>query len=39
MKRYDRREEWSGLALICLLSAICFLACYGAIELIRAVLP
>jgi hypothetical protein len=39
MKRYDRRDDFGSVALICLLSAICWLAVYGAIELIRAVLP
>ena len=39
MKHYDRRDDWSGLALICVLSALCWLALYGGVELIRAVLP
>ena len=39
MKRYERRDDFGNLALICLLSAVCWLALFGAIELIRAVLP
>ena len=33
------RREWSPLAVICLLSVLCWLAVYGAIELLRMVWP
>lgn len=39
MKHYDRRDDWGGLWIICLLSAICWLALFGGVELIRMVWP
>ncbi len=38
MKRYYRRDDWSGLWVICLLTALCWLALLGGVEMIRMML-